>query len=119
MSRKQRERAVENWEKKNIAIEEASRVRALDAVGDHAQSDSDDEVSLASVVSRNPAPAMPVLTGNEASQGHREKLEDDPVAHLAMVTRPVGQGELARIPAALQAVEDEWNKLRALKAWIE
>ena len=88
-------------------------------MGDHARSDSDDEVYLASVVSKNPVPAMPVLIGDEASQGHREKLDDDPVAHLAMVTRPVGQGELARIPAALQAVEDEWNKLRALKAWLE
>ena len=84
-----------------------------------ADADSDDEVSVASVASICPVPAMPILTGNDTLQGHREKLEDDPTAHLALVTRPVGQSELSRIPAALQAVEDEWDKLRALKAWIE
>ena len=82
------------------------------------QSDSDDEVSVASVVSNNPIPAMPVLTGEDTLQGHRETLDEYPIAHLSLVTRPVGQSELSRIPAALQAVEDEWDKLCALKAWV-
>ena len=83
------------------------------------QSDSDEEVAVASVVSNIHIPAMPVLIGEDAVQGHRGKLDDDPIAHLYLVTRLVGQSELSRIPAALQAVKDEWDKLRALKAWIE
>ena len=56
---------------------------------------------------------MTVLIGEDALQGHREKPDNDHIAHLSLVTRPVGQSELSRIPAALQAVEDEWDKVRA------
>ena len=75
MSRKQRERALENWEKKKVAIDEARKIRTQDAAGYRVQSDSDDEVSVASVASAFPVPAMPILTGHDTLQGHREKLE--------------------------------------------
>ena len=71
MSRKQRERALGSWEKKKTAIDEARRIRTLDAAGYRVQSDSDEYVAVASVVSNIHIPAMPVLTGGDAVQGHR------------------------------------------------
>ena len=75
MSRQQRERALENWENKKVAIDEARKNRTQDAAGDRVQSDSEDEVSVASVASTFHVPSMPVFTGSDTLQGHREKLE--------------------------------------------
>ena len=62
---------------------------------------------------------MPIICGEEAVQSHREKLEHDPIGHLAFVTRPIGPSELKRLPDAMKKVEEEWGKLRKLQTWTE
>ena len=65
------------------------------------------------------SPAMPTISGSDAVQSHRGKMDHDLVGHLALVTRPIGPSELKRLPDAIKKVEEEWDKLRGLQTWVE
>ena len=61
--------------------------------------------------------AVPVLSG-AFPMSHREKLER-PIFPGACVCRPVDRKEVKAKPAADQAIQQEWDRLRARNAWDE
>ena len=67
-------------------------------------------VSVAAQIS---IPTMPVTS---LRQGHREKLETpvDPLSFYACVARTVSHSEMIRTPAAMEAAEVEWGRLRSV-----
>ena len=95
----------------------------VEDVGDHVQAPSDradaskDATSLGN--QGEGSPAMPTISGSDAVQSHRDKMDHDFVGHLALVPRPIGPSELKRLPDAIKKVEEEWDKLRGLQTWIE
>ena len=114
MSLRQKERALENWEKKRIAIDQARRVRSLRAAGNRVPDNPDNEHGAAATAAFCNIPTMPVLAEDSPGQPHRDKLDGHPLAQPSLVTRPISNAEMARLPAAMKAVQDEWDKLRAM-----
>ena len=60
-------------------------------------------------------PAMPVT---RAPVVHREKITDNEAMINALVVRTVNRKEMMNTPAALKAMEDEFNKLANQKVWL-
>ena len=128
MPRKQKERAVETWEAKRVAIGKARAVRAsppAPCAGD--ESDEDDAPQSHSACAPGIAatvrggassvPAMPVSHEPETPQPHREQIETDLVGQLALVTRQLTPSELRNNPSAMQKLDEEWDKLARMKTW--
>ena len=53
------------------------------------------------------------------TQGHREIVPEYELPFSAMVARPVGKAEIRTSPAAQQALQKEWDKLRKAVCWNE
>jgi len=53
------------------------------------------------------------------SQGHRDIVPECELPFSAMVARPVGKAEIRTSPAAQQALQKEWDKLRRAECWDE
>ena len=128
MSRKQKERAVETWETKRVAIERARAVRSQPPAPP-AGDDSDEDEAPRAHSAGSPGlaatvrgatlcvPAMPITPETANVQPHRDKDTVDLVGQLAMVTRQLGPAELRSNPSAQQKMDEEWGKLAKLKTW--
>ena len=76
---------------------------------------SSDDVS---VRASRPVPSMPTV--RERNHRHRDKCSKERLFHWnAVVARPVGKAEIARVPEAKKAMDKEWNRLRDKRVWIE
>ena len=122
MSRKQKERALEAWEVKRVAIERAREIRAQPAAAPSGGESDDEETASSNVVAvvqgASPCvPAMPVTHEPDTPQPHREKWVDDVLGSLALVTRQLSPSELRHNNYAAQALDEEWEGLAKLGTW--
>ena len=69
----------------------------------------------------HPFPAMPCkpTTEDDPADPHREKIGERRWPINAMVARPVGKKEIAASTAAQEAIQKEWDRLRAKNVWDE
>ena len=110
------------------AIADARRIRSepapIRAPDDESGDDDPPDRHLVAPGSLGPTatpcvPAMPVCSPPGTAHEHRDTLYVEQLGHLHSVTRPIGPAELKLLPDAAKQVDEEWEKLRALQAWIE
>ena len=56
---------------------------------------------------------------NSLQQGHRELEPSQPFPFAVCAARPVPKDEIRRQPKAQEALQKEWDRLRALECWDE
>ncbi len=114
LSKKERDQAHESFLKTGYGWQPAEPKGAIASLP--SGSTTNDVVShLHSLV-----PAMPVIASCKADvfQQHRAKIPDIEAFHRLCVARPVTKKEAAVTPAALAAMDKEWDKLEKQVAWL-